>query len=438
MVNARRRVGAGDRRRGGRDGGVARPARGDAVDRQLDAELAAALDRGGIADLGRAQAVGRRLVLGAGGGRSKRPRSPLPTPAWRSTTASRPPRRRRRSSRASGCRTGGRTVPRRWPRAPRRCSPPETATGRAPRVSPRPRPPPSPGPLSALRARPGARPRWRSRGGRAGVRRGERRRACVSRFPGGASRGSARPRQRRPGAPAARGRDLRFAWRSACPAPVGRGRAGRARQRSPPRGPRSARAWRPPAINRRACSRGRSASAGRETEPRRAPMRRAPRASSPTSRAARPGGPVARAARRRRPGGRPVDAGPSAGGGGDADVRLGDGGGRARTRPRRRAWPAHARRIRKRRCSSAGGARGGRRRGTRRGHRRARSDGARPRQRTRTARPAGRAHAAAHLTGAGPEGASRLSTTRCRPTSTASPRSSPAISSRRRSGSDTP
>src|SRR5450631_91028 len=46
-------------------------ARGDAVDRQLDAEMAAALDRGGIADLGRAQALGRRLVLGAGGGRSE-------------------------------------------------------------------------------------------------------------------------------------------------------------------------------------------------------------------------------------------------------------------------------------------------------------------------------------------------------------------------------
>jgi tetratricopeptide (TPR) repeat protein len=45
--------------------------RGTAVDRQLDAELAAALDRGGIADLGRAQAVGRRLALGAGGGRSE-------------------------------------------------------------------------------------------------------------------------------------------------------------------------------------------------------------------------------------------------------------------------------------------------------------------------------------------------------------------------------
>jgi tetratricopeptide (TPR) repeat protein len=45
--------------------------RSGAVDRQLDADLAAALDRGGIADLGRAQAVGRRLVLGAGGGRSE-------------------------------------------------------------------------------------------------------------------------------------------------------------------------------------------------------------------------------------------------------------------------------------------------------------------------------------------------------------------------------
>jgi tetratricopeptide (TPR) repeat protein len=45
--------------------------RGTAVDRQLDAELAAALDRGGIADLGRAQAIGRRLVLAAGGGRAE-------------------------------------------------------------------------------------------------------------------------------------------------------------------------------------------------------------------------------------------------------------------------------------------------------------------------------------------------------------------------------
>lgn len=45
--------------------------RSNAVDHQLDAELAAALDRGGIGDLGRAQAVGRRLVLGTGGGRSE-------------------------------------------------------------------------------------------------------------------------------------------------------------------------------------------------------------------------------------------------------------------------------------------------------------------------------------------------------------------------------
>jgi hypothetical protein len=34
-------------------------ARTGAVDRELDAELAAALDRGGIGDLGRAQAAGR-------------------------------------------------------------------------------------------------------------------------------------------------------------------------------------------------------------------------------------------------------------------------------------------------------------------------------------------------------------------------------------------
>jgi hypothetical protein len=44
-------------------------ARTGAVDRQLDADLAAALERGGVADLGRAQALGRRLVLVAGGGR---------------------------------------------------------------------------------------------------------------------------------------------------------------------------------------------------------------------------------------------------------------------------------------------------------------------------------------------------------------------------------
>ena len=46
-------------------------ARTGTVDRELDAELAAALDRGGLGDLGRAQAVGRRLVLGAGGGRAE-------------------------------------------------------------------------------------------------------------------------------------------------------------------------------------------------------------------------------------------------------------------------------------------------------------------------------------------------------------------------------
>jgi tetratricopeptide (TPR) repeat protein len=46
-------------------------ARRGAVDGQLDAELGAALDRGGIADLGRAQALGRRLALGAGGGRAQ-------------------------------------------------------------------------------------------------------------------------------------------------------------------------------------------------------------------------------------------------------------------------------------------------------------------------------------------------------------------------------
>src|SRR6185437_16411713 len=46
-------------------------ARRSTIDRQLDAEMSAALARGGIADLGRAQAVGRRLVLGGGGGRAE-------------------------------------------------------------------------------------------------------------------------------------------------------------------------------------------------------------------------------------------------------------------------------------------------------------------------------------------------------------------------------
>src|SRR5215831_2969425 len=46
-------------------------ARRGAVDRQLDAELGAALDRGGVAELGRAQALGRRLVLVAGAGRAE-------------------------------------------------------------------------------------------------------------------------------------------------------------------------------------------------------------------------------------------------------------------------------------------------------------------------------------------------------------------------------
>src|SRR5215472_8246422 len=54
-------------------GGVAAllHARTGAVDRQLDADLAAALDRGSVSDLGRAQALGRRLVLVAGGGRAE-------------------------------------------------------------------------------------------------------------------------------------------------------------------------------------------------------------------------------------------------------------------------------------------------------------------------------------------------------------------------------
>ena len=46
-------------------------ARTGAVDRELNAELGVALDRGGLGDLGLAQAVGRRLVLGAGGGRAE-------------------------------------------------------------------------------------------------------------------------------------------------------------------------------------------------------------------------------------------------------------------------------------------------------------------------------------------------------------------------------
>ena len=46
-------------------------ARRSTIDRQLDTEMSAALARGGIADLGRAQAVGRRLVVGGGGGRAE-------------------------------------------------------------------------------------------------------------------------------------------------------------------------------------------------------------------------------------------------------------------------------------------------------------------------------------------------------------------------------
>jgi tetratricopeptide (TPR) repeat protein len=46
-------------------------ARTGTVERDLDAELAAALDRGGLGDLGRAQAVGRRLVLAGSGGRAE-------------------------------------------------------------------------------------------------------------------------------------------------------------------------------------------------------------------------------------------------------------------------------------------------------------------------------------------------------------------------------
>ncbi|HVZ89655.1 MAG TPA: hypothetical protein VHG72_22020, partial [Polyangia bacterium] len=46
-------------------------ARQGTVDRQLDADLAAAVDRGSVADLGRAQALGRRLVAGGGAGRAE-------------------------------------------------------------------------------------------------------------------------------------------------------------------------------------------------------------------------------------------------------------------------------------------------------------------------------------------------------------------------------
>jgi hypothetical protein len=46
-------------------------ARRDAVDHQLDADLGAALERGSVADLGRAQALGRRLALGSGAGRAE-------------------------------------------------------------------------------------------------------------------------------------------------------------------------------------------------------------------------------------------------------------------------------------------------------------------------------------------------------------------------------
>ncbi len=42
-----------------------------AVNRRFEGELAAALDRGGVVDLERVQAIGRRLVFGGGGGRAE-------------------------------------------------------------------------------------------------------------------------------------------------------------------------------------------------------------------------------------------------------------------------------------------------------------------------------------------------------------------------------
>ena len=154
MVNARRRVGLGDRRRGGRDGGVARPHA--AATRSTASSTLSWPPRSTMVaspTWGEPRRWGGGSCSGRGAAGPKRPRSPLPTPGWQSTTASRPPRRQRKSSRASGCRTGGRTARRRWPRAPRRCSPPETATGRAPRASPRRPPPPSPGvPIRSTRS----------------------------------------------------------------------------------------------------------------------------------------------------------------------------------------------------------------------------------------------------------------------------------------------
>ena len=170
-----------------------------AVDRQLDAELAAALDRGGIADLGRAQAVGRRLALGAGGGRSEAAAlafadARLATD-YGASTAPEAEEILARFGLPDGRSDGASTMA---------ASAKALLTARngdregAARIAAAAAAaqPGSPYPLYALgRARA---PGRRSRGGRAGVRGGERRRAGVSRLPRGARRGSARPRQRRP------------------------------------------------------------------------------------------------------------------------------------------------------------------------------------------------------------------------------------------------
>ena len=299
---------------------------------------------------------------GRAAGGPRRPRSPLPTPGWRSTTAlpTAPEAEEILARFGAAGRAGGRPS-RRWPRAPRRCSPPETATARAPRASPRPRPPPSPGvphPLYALgRARALGR---RSRGGRAGASR--RRASSRRRFSPPGWRG---PRFCSTSATSAGARAPLDAALSDSPGDpraqllIGRGRAGRARRASasPPRRRDLRRErWRPPAIEDGLPARAGRARAPRpETEPRRAPTRRAPRAPSPTSRVCSPeprccSRSWAPSIRRRR-----WWRGP---GGGRRRRCRRSSGRRRRSRSdaatRARSRPAHARRTRRRRCSSRG------------------------------------------------------------------------------------
>ena len=164
----------------------------------------------------------------------------------------------------------------------------------------------------------------------------------------------------------------------------------------------------------------------RETERTRASTPAAPRASSRMSRGCSPGPPccsrsLARSIRRRL-----SWRGP---GGGRPRRRRRSSGRRRRSRSaaatRARSPSAHARPIRRRRCSSRG--RRWRRAASGRSARRWRisvPDAARSRQRFSSG--LGRLAARTpRLTPRAP--ARRLSTTRCRPTSTASPRSSPAI-----------